>query len=46
MLMATRMANGPRRRSGSHGLSFLLEITGLVSEIFFHGERHRFGRAW
>jgi hypothetical protein len=24
----------------------MFEIVGLASEIFFHGERHRFGRSW
>jgi hypothetical protein len=42
---ADGMSNGASRRSPGPGLRFLLEIVGLASEIFFDGERHRFGRA-
>ena len=38
MMMVTRLANGPLRRSRSQGLRLVPEIVGLVSEIFFHGK--------
>ena len=41
----TRRRTRPPRRSRSPGLGFLFEIVDPPSQILFHGERYRFGRA-